>query len=211
MSKDPVHSCLNGEALPDELSSQERARLARMRVLLDAVVSELRSDVPPDLVPAVMQSIAAHQPAAPVWQRIIEWLWTPRPVRLRPAYALGTAGFTLAAVVLGTELQPARRAAQVAQADPHPAAVYVQFRLEAEGARQVALAGSFTGWKPEYTLHEAAPGVWTAMVPLRPGVHDYSFVIDGEEWIPDPYAPQVDDQFGGRNSRLSLVPPNPAL
>ena len=211
MTQDPVHSCLDGEALPDELSPQEQARLARMKALLDTVVTELRADTPPDLVPAVMQRLPTHGPATPAWRRIVGWMWTPRPVQFRPAYAMGAAGFALAAVVLGTELQPDRQAPQVAHVEPRPAAVYVQFRLEAEGAQQVALAGSFTGWRPEYTLHETAPGVWTAMVPLRPGVHDYSFVIDGTEWVPDPYAPQVDDQFGGRNSRLSLVPPNPEL
>jgi 1,4-alpha-glucan branching enzyme len=83
----------------------------------------------------------------------------------------------------------------------------VQFRLQAPGAARVALAGSFTGWKPEYELHESEPGTWTALVPLKPGVHDYTFVVDGHEWIPDPNAPQVADDFGGRNSRLFLPAP----
>jgi hypothetical protein len=45
-------------------------------------------------------------------------------------------------------------------------------------------------------------------VPLRPGVHDYAFVVDGERWVADPNAPQVDDSFGGTNSRISLPPIN---
>jgi 1,4-alpha-glucan branching enzyme len=85
--------------------------------------------------------------------------------------------------------------------------VYVQFRLESAQARQVALAGTFTGWQPTLQLEQKEPGVWTALVPLRPGVHDYVFVVDGERWVPDPNAPQqVDDSFGGTNSRISLPP-----
>ena len=69
------------------------------------------------------------------------------------------------------------------------------------------LAGDFTEWEPEYELHESQPGVWTVVVPLQAGVHDYAFVIDGEQWTPDPLATTVDDGFGGQNSRLSLLPP----
>jgi hypothetical protein len=39
-------------------------------------------------------------------------------------------------------------------------------------------------------------------------VHDYTFVIDGERMVVDPYAPRVADSFGGSNSRLFLPAPN---
>ena len=38
--------------------------------------------------------------------------------------------------------------------------------LRAPEAREVAIAGTFTGWKPAELLRETAPGVWTALVPL---------------------------------------------
>jgi 1,4-alpha-glucan branching enzyme len=85
--------------------------------------------------------------------------------------------------------------------------VYVQFRLEAAGASQVALAGSFTGWKPEFEMRESAPGVWSILLPLRPGIHDYAFIVDGERWVADPHALQVEDGFGGANSRIALPAP----
>jgi len=44
-------------------------------------------------------------------------------------------------------------------------------------------------------------------VPLEPGVHDYAFVLDGERWVVDPDAPQVDDDFGGANNRLPIISP----
>jgi hypothetical protein len=70
----------------------------------------------------------------------------------------------------------------------------------------VMLAGSFTEWQPAYELVETTPGVWTVLVALQPGVHDYAFIIDGESWVADPAAPSVDDGFGGSNSRLALLP-----
>lgn len=48
-------------------------------------------------------------------------------------------------------------------------------------------------------------------LPITPGVHDYAFVVDGERWVADPYAPGIDDGFGGRNSRLTLLAPNQSL
>jgi 1,4-alpha-glucan branching enzyme len=95
--------------------------------------------------------------------------------------------------------------AEAAQGNAAP--VYVQFRLQVESANSVALAGSFTEWLPAYPLQQSADGVWTIVLPITPGVHDYVFVVDGERWVPDPYAPHVDDGFGGTNSRLTLLAP----
>jgi 1,4-alpha-glucan branching enzyme len=71
----------------------------------------------------------------------------------------------------------------------------------------VEVAGTFTGWHDSVQLREMAPGVWAAFVPLQPGVHDYTFIVDGSQWVMDPAAPRVDDGFGGTNSRLFLTQP----
>jgi 1,4-alpha-glucan branching enzyme len=84
--------------------------------------------------------------------------------------------------------------------------VFVQFRLDAPEASEVRLAGSFTGWEPRHALHRAEDGVWTVMVALEPGIHDYAFVVDGSTTGGSiPSAPRVDDGFGGENSRLALL------
>jgi 1,4-alpha-glucan branching enzyme len=83
----------------------------------------------------------------------------------------------------------------------------VQFHLET-AAMRVQLAGSFTNWEPRYELRQSAPGIWTITVPLTEGVHDYAFVVDGQQWVPDPHAPQIGDGFGGTNSRLALLHPD---
>lgn len=213
--RERIHQVLDGELPRSALSPAERAELAALEATIAEVAGELRSRPTPELTARVMQALPAPAAAADVgapaaarrgWARAaLGWLWTPRPLQLRPAYALAAV---LAALALGVWAPLGPRPAGVpagtaAEATP----LFVQFRIDAAGARHVALAGSFSGWEPRYELHETSPGVWSVLVPLPPGVHDYAFVIDGAVWVPDPHAPQVDDSFGGRNSRLALLPP----
>lgn len=234
MTNERIHAYLDGDLPLEALTPEERFHAARLEEALGAAAARLRAQAPPGLAARVMASLpAAPDPVAapavaplpaataadrgePAWKAALGWLWTPRPVRLtfRPAYAF--AGAALALVVgtqlprLGADSERGPVAAPpvtVRQPAAGPPPVFVQFRLEAEGATSVRLAGTFTGWKPEVTLTETAPGEWSALVPLHPGVHDYAFVIDGERWVADPHAPQIDDDFGGTNSRISLPPP----
>jgi Glycogen recognition site of AMP-activated protein kinase len=208
-----IHAYLDGDLPLEALSPDERARARELEDALYAATAQLRASPAPDLTARVMAALPAAAPRrreAP-WKAALGWLWAPRPVRvtLRPAYGLAFAA--LAAVAL-TQLPtddgrmavtpPPETAERPAEAPP----VYVQFRLSAEGAQSVALAGTFTGWKPAVLLRQTAPGEWTALVPLAPGVHDYAFVVDGERWVADPHAAHVDDSFGGTNSRISLPP-----
>lgn len=221
---DRIHAFLDGDLPLDDLSPAERDALAEMEDALECVVAHLRAAPTPDLRAAVMRSLpplpaqapAAAAPAAgpALWRRLADWLWNPRPVSLtfRPAYALAGAMLAAFAVVQVPHLvtPSAPPTALAAPQEREPATLYVQFRLEAPEASEVAIAGTFTGWKPADVLKETAPGVWTALIPLRPGVHDYAFVVDGKEWIPDPNATQVEDDFGGTNSRISIPPPGSA-
>ncbi|MBW3571264.1 MAG: glycogen-binding domain-containing protein [Gemmatimonadetes bacterium] len=212
MMNDRIHRHLDGDPRA-ALSADERREADAFARTLDAAAAHLRAVPAPDLAARVMAALPAQAPAVPAWRRAAEWLWNPRPLRLtfRPAYALAGAAFAAVAAVVVPAAMDGGDAAPVAVTAPAPAAaaqvVYVQFRLESPQARQVALAGTFTGWQPTLQLQEREPGVWTALVPLEPGVHDYVFVVDGERWVPDPNAPQqVDDSFGGTNSRISLPP-----
>jgi hypothetical protein len=183
-----------------------------MEAALAEVADPLRAAPVPELTERVMRALPpTPAPRASAWERVRSWLWAPRElaVTFRPAYAL--AGFATAALAGFLLLSPPSRTAGV---QPAPVAsagvsqrVYVQFRLDVSDASRVEVAGSFTGWQPTVELHERTPGIWTALVPLDPGVHDYTFVIDGRRWVPDPTAPQVADDFGGTNSRLFLPAP----
>jgi hypothetical protein len=219
---DRIQRALDGELDPSRLDAADAAELKRLAAAIAAAVHVMAAEPPPDLAPAVLRRIEAlhgvssGDEAAPVPHRVrstrrlhaaLAWLWKPRAVRVRPAWAL-VAAAALAAVLLVGE----RRATPVAT--PAAAAarpVLVQFQLDAPRATRVVLAGDFTGWQPSHELSRTAAGVWTVVVPLEPGVHEYAFLIDGERWVPDPEAPAVADGFGGLNSRVSVLPADPEV
>jgi 1,4-alpha-glucan branching enzyme len=76
-------------------------------------------------------------------------------------------------------------------------------------ARMVEVAGDFNGWDPRRTPLEKLPtGAWTVTIPLDPGRYEYMFVVDGNQWIADPFAiEQNDDGFGAQNAVLDVRPP----
>jgi len=88
-------------------------------------------------------------------------------------------------------------------ASPQPTGVALE--LVEPAARQVFVAGSFNGWKPENTpLAPLGNGRWKGDLRLGPGRHEYLFVVDGQ-WRPDPNAREsVANPFGGRNSVITV-------
>jgi hypothetical protein len=182
---------------------------------IERAVGEIRAFVndrpAPDLRAPVMRQVEALKPPfrrRGLIRRLGALLWSPREVSIRPAFALAAAAAVVTVVVLSIpylEEDPSDGALVIA--DGSAPRLFVQFRLEADAAR-VQLAGSFTNWEPRYELRQYTPGIWTITVPLTQGVHDYAFVVDGQQWVADPYAPQIGDGFGGTNSRLTLLSPD---
>ena len=84
-------------------------------------------------------------------------------------------------------------------------AARVALQLVEPAAKQVYVAGSFNGWKPDTTpLAPLGNGRWKGDLKLGPGRHEYLFVVDGR-WLPDPSAKEsVENPFGGRNSVLTV-------
>ena len=79
----------------------------------------------------------------------------------------------------------------------------VSLELVKPEAKSVAVAGSFNEWKPEKTpLVSLGNGRWKGDLNVKPGRHEYLFVVDGQ-WLPDPNAKEsVANPFGGTNSVL---------
>ena len=219
---DRIHRYLDGELSRDGLTPQDLSELEAYQEALLELEAAHRSLEVPDLARAVMARLpadgsvragardaiarAASPDAAGGPGGVIKWLWTPRPLQLRPAWGLLAA----AALAILVAFPPRPPAPSATDPESHAKArlVFVQFRLEAPEASSVRLAGTFTGWEPDYALHPTGQGVWAILVPLEPGVHDYAFVVDGSQWVADPAAPWVEDGFGGVNSRLSVLLPN---
>lgn len=218
-----VHRYLDGELPRDALDA---AALAELRAWERATsgTERLREErAPADLMDRVMAAVGREAVAAPASpaaaprrgmpRRAWHWLAEPRPVRVRPALLLAAAA---AIVVLllrpyGGGTAPATPDAihPVAAAQGDGAApVYVQFVFNDASARSVSVAGDFNGWDAAGApLRDPdGDGVWTAMFPLRPGVHKYMFVVDGHEWVTDPHAEaHVEDGFGMRNALITVA------
>lgn len=227
-----TQKALDGELPREQLTAAEEADLLEAEARIRAVLRAVPAGPMPDLAPAIMRRIeeadaqraktAAMPPTAarnaapsetamsPAAPRPLEglrafagWIWKPRPVALawRPVYGLAAAALLAVTLIIGRE---------TASVEPATQQVLTQFLLEAPEAQQVVLAGDFTDWQPVHTLTRTEPGVWSVVVPLAPGVHNYAFIVDGDRWVPDPNAPAVNDGFGGLNSRLAVLAPDVA-
>jgi 1,4-alpha-glucan branching enzyme len=111
------------------------------------------------------------------------------------------------------EPAPAPSIAATPPASTTPAPVLVRLVVVHPGARTVQAAGDFNGWNPQATpLEPVSNGAWTVTIPLEPGRYEYQFVVDGEQWMADPFAvEQSDDGFGSRNAVLDVRPAGAAL
>ena len=206
-----VDRYLDGEIDRTSLSAEEHGHANRAEVAIDALRAYVATRPVPDVAAAVMHQVesASLTPAASrsrFVRRVGDAFWTPRRVSfdVRPAYGILAAAIVILIIGIWPLRAPRTPAPSLASAAAAPQ-VLVQFRLETTAASEVRLAGSFTDWQPAYALQQTAPGLWTITLPLALGVHDYAFVVDGQRWVADPYAPHVEDGFGGTNSRLALV------
>jgi hypothetical protein len=208
-----------------ELSAEERVQLlvrlgqdeelrrravALERLSLDA--SRLpRPTVPDGFVAAVL---ARTTPSPSVWRRLTTSLWTPRVLQWNLAGAALAATLVLlmgGGLVMSLQGRPSQAPslAAVPPGTPQPARVLVRLVVVQPGARTVQAAGDFNGWNPALTpLEQASNGAWIVTIPLEPGRYEYQFVVDGEQWIADPFAvEQNDDGFGSRNAVLDVRAP----
>ena len=210
MTRDRIHQALDGDLPVEQLTVSETAAY---RQYLQALGQALNaSPAPPqiDVTASVMRRVSpahARQSLGARLRTFLGWLWAPRSVTLRPAFAAAFV-IALAALAAVRALQPvAAPQLQVATDTTGAVRILVQFRLGAADAREVALVGDFTSWQPGHQLHQIAPGVWAVDVALEPGVYNYGFLVDGAEWTLDPLAPRITDGFGGANSRLAVLAP----
>jgi hypothetical protein len=209
--------------LDQELSAEERvqllSRLGRDEALRQRAIALERLSieagrlphpvVPEAFVANVLARTAATAPSW--WNRLTASLWTPRVFEWNLAGAASLACVALlaaGAVVAGMRSTPTPPAVVATTVAPAPDRVLVRLVIVHPTARTVQAAGDFNGWNPAHTpLEPASNGAWTVTIPLEPGRYEYQFVVDGEQWIADPFAvEQSDDGFGSRNAVLDVRP-----
>src|SRR5262249_2630191 len=60
------------------------------------------------------------------------------------------------------------------------------FRVYLPHAGAVELVGDFTQWCDDgIPLRRSQTGWWEGDVPIRPGDHRFSYLVDGRHWMPD--------------------------
>eukprot|EP00889_Picochlorum_renovo_P005327 jgi/Picre1/32357/NNA_007703.t1 len=76
------------------------------------------------------------------------------------------------------------------------------------GGNQVHLCGSFTRWVETVPMvpEDGQPGVFSVIVHLPPGYHQYKFIVDGE-WRHDEAQPFMPDPLGNVNNWLFVRKP----
>ena len=212
-----------------ELSAEERVRfVARLgrdeglrqraieleQLVLD--VSRLPRPVVPDQFVANVMERTASTP--PIWRKLADTLWAPRDLRWNLASAVACLALLVVGSIVGGRLAfppaqpaspPSAAAAPASAAPGDPSTVRVRLVIQQPGAQMVQVAGDFNGWNPARTsLEQISNGAWAVTIPLKPGRYEYMFVVDGQQWIADPFAAeQNDDGFGSRNAVLDVRPP----
>lgn len=130
----------------------------------------------------------------------------PRALTVSPAWsALLAAGLVGIGVFAGAVVtnRDGRTAGQPPVAAPKlPVSdTFVKFSFVAPSAKQVFLVGDFNDWDVSKTPMAESGGIWSVVIPMRAGRHQYSYVVDGKSWSSDPNAPSApDDGFGHTNS-----------
>ena len=203
-----VKRLLDGELslsdLPPELRG-EGAEALRLLGAVDRAPVALSAEFETRVMAEVRRR--ARSPIRRVWRGLVEPRDIELRLRVRPWVVWGAALATAAAVALLLTRPPqaseGARPVRVAAGD----SVYVRFVLYAPTARRVAVAGTFNQWDQNASplARVGAGGVWTITLALPQGHHQYAFVVDGAQWVPDPAAPGVDDGFGRRNSMVAVT------
>lgn len=214
------------EALHRIADDNEARELLQFELRMTQDLASSRSaQPPPDFADRTMNALGEAEVDHSLGERLRAWwttVTTPVSLRLRPASALVTVllvGIVAwmvwpsqpeVAPVASTESPTAstvQQATTQSSGQTSSEKVWIRFVYTASDADSVAVAGDFSQWEPISLSPRTVNGetVWTGLVPVRPGEHEYQFVIDGERWVTDPLAPvKRDDGFGAQNAVLKI-------
>lgn len=178
--------------------------------LINEIAATLRAEEEPSAgFDRRVMAAVRHEAAAAFRADSRPW-WRQRSISLSPVGALALAASVAAVAYIGArEIEspsdPLSNSATMATTDADDTEI-VRFVFVDPGATRVAVVGSFNQWRKDATPLEATgvPGVWAVSVPLEAGRHEYAFVVDGEKWSPDPFAPAITDEFGTESSIVRI-------
>jgi hypothetical protein len=201
MWDDQVKQVLDGERELESLPPELRLEAEAARRLLLEAMDRRPVTLSNALEARVMERVRRR--AVSPWPVVLRWLSAPTMPRWAMLIPVAAAAVL---VLLARPGQVPRTTNQSQTAMGQRDSVYVRFELHAPHASRVALAGTFNRWDPTATplVRVGKDGMWTVTLALPSGQHQYGFIVDGRNWMPDPAAPTVDDGFGRRNSVVSV-------
>jgi anti-sigma-K factor RskA len=211
------HELLLQRFLDNELSADERLRFLDVVARDDAFRRDVRdsgrllracADLPrvaasPGLIAAMRRRLQPSTSGR--WEALRERWFTLPSVNWAFAPAIvAICVLMIGAWQLGRLSVPAPHGGDVTAAAPEQVVRLVMMDAD---ARTVSVAGDFNGWHPEATpLHRTEKGLWAVTLPLKPGRYHYMFVVDGRDWITDPFAGDMSvDGFGAENAVLEIL------
>lgn len=179
------------------------------------IVSEARRavSVSAEARARLLDAIRAEPRPAPR-PRSLAWLLQPRTLVIPPLATLAAAaGLVGVGVLAGLGYNrdgrtPIERGSPVVVNPQLPDSVVprvIKFVLVAPQAARVSVVGDFNGWDTAATpAQRQADGSWATFVPLSPGRHVYSFIVDGQ-FVSDPTAPITPADGYGRKNSVMIV------
>ncbi|OIQ49078.1 hypothetical protein BerOc1_00998 [Pseudodesulfovibrio hydrargyri] len=177
--------------------TEDRNKTHMEDIIIHAVQTGPEAEPPADLVARIMSRLEPKRP--PLLTRLRLWLLRPRVLTVRPITAIPamTLAAALLALVLVTSNNPMDGGG--------PSLATVRFVLHDTdmSARRVSVIGSFNNWRADRSVMWYSPDAqaWILEAQLPPGDHEYLFLVNGKQLVPDPNAPMTsDDGFGNRNS-----------
>ncbi|MEJ2467062.1 MAG: hypothetical protein P8045_15420 [Candidatus Thiodiazotropha sp.] len=190
------------QALADDPAAQ--ARFEALCALTERMRELPTRDEPLDFTDGVMARVSDIR--RPWWVRLWIYLTRAHEVRVNLLGALAAAAAVVASVAVGVQLlrqegtMPAPITAEVQKE------YLMRFSYNDPQATQVYVAGSFNDWRKQQIqlTDSAGKGVWIGVLPLKPGIYEYMFYVDGH-WVMDEHAQRYkDDGFGRKNAILEL-------
>lgn len=230
-----VRQFIEGDLSEDELQEAlhriaddpEARSLLQFEMQMTQDLASSPSEEPsPAFAKRTMEQVARAESSRPAPQTLLERWWRAltRPLITIPVRPVSTVAVLVIGIAVawlvgpltfspppgsGTEQTHTTTSMQTtaAAANQQAETVWTRFVYMADDAKSVAVAGDFSQWEPiplsPRTVNDKT--VWTGLVAISRGEHEYQFVIDGTRWVTDPLAPvKHDDGFGAKNAVLKL-------
>jgi hypothetical protein len=154
------------------------------------------AEPPADIADKVMRRIRTEY-AVPRKTVMIPFFLVPRKVVPAMTAVLLLLGF----FIVKEKIETSKNTPNIQSND-----ITIDFVIKAGTAESVALIGDFNDWDMDACkLAKQTDGYWKTKLVLKPGRYQYSFVIDGKKYVPDPKAKEyVKDGYGNENSVINV-------